>query len=223
MTLASLVRASINFKFSFLKRSFGKKPFRLLDVGAGNHSASRIHRIFPLCQYYGLDIDKHYNNSEEDFRVMKDFYEMDLTTLDFSIIPDRFFDAILMAHVIEHLFNGDLVIEGLIKKLKPGGIFYVEYPGKQSTRLPSMYGSLNFYDDASHVRLYSVPELTRVFTRNNCTVIKSGTRRNWFYILAMPVRIILSLVKAGRMEGNNFWDLLGFAEFLYVKKNADAD
>jgi SAM-dependent methyltransferase len=212
------LKAIVNFKFRFLVKSFGNKPFKLLDVGAGNHSASRITSLFPACEYYGLDLDKEYNNNPQDFAVMKDFYELDLTRLDYSKIPDEYFDGIWMAHVIEHLHNGDQVVPHLLKKLKKGGYFYIEYPGKKSTTLPSMRGSLNFKDDPTHVRLYSVPELTAIFTANNCTVLKSGTRRNWFYILAMPVRIVISLVKKGHLEGNLFWDLLGFAEYLWVKK-----
>ena len=132
--------------------------FKLLDVGVGNHSASKTVSLFPACEYYGVDLNKDYNNSDEDFKVMKSFYEMDLTKLDFHLIPNKYFDGIWIVHVIEHLHNGDKVIENLIEKLKTGGYIYIEYPGTKSTRLPSMYGTLNFYDDLSHVRLYSVKE-----------------------------------------------------------------
>lgn len=218
MNFTQRVKATINFKFSFLKRSFGNRSFRLLDVGAGNHSASRIHGIFPACEYYGLDMDKSYNNSEEDFRVMKDFYELDLTKLDYSIIPGKFFDGIWMAHVIEHLHNGDEVVQKLVEKLKPGGYFYIEYPGVKSTKLPSMHGSLNFYDDSSHVRIYSVKELAEIFIKSGCTIVKSGTRRNWFYIAGMPIKMLSSVRRGKKLQGNVFWDLLGFAEYLYVRK-----
>ncbi len=201
-----------------MRKSFADKPFKLLDVGAGNHSASRITSLFRNCEYYGLDMDKNYNNDESDFAVMKGFFELDLTKLNFSVIPDESFDGIWMAHVIEHLYNGDEVVKGLLRKLKSGGYFYIEYPGKKSTTLPSMRGSLNFKDDASHVRLYSVPELLKIFELNGCMVLKSGTRRNWFYIISMPVRMLLSLFKKGYLEGNIFWDVMGFAEYLWVKK-----
>lgn len=216
--MISYIQSVVNFKFSFLRKSFGRKSFALLDVGAGNHSASRITSLFPACSYYGLDLDKSYNNSDEDFKMMKGFYELDLTKLDYSVIPDQYFDGIWMAHVIEHLYNGDKVLPGLINKLKPGGYFYIEYPGKKSTKLPSMRGSLNFKDDPTHARLYSVAELSKIFESNGCTVLSSGTRRNWFYIIALPVRMLVSLTKKGYIEGNVFWDLLGFAEYLWVKK-----
>ena len=217
--MINYIQSVINFKFSFLRKSFGSKPFTLLDVGAGNHSASRITTLFPACAYYGLDLDKSYNNSDDDFKMMKGFYELDLTKLDYSLVPDQYFDGIWMAHVIEHLFNGDKVLPGLINKLKPGGYFYIEYPGIKSTRLPSMKGSLNFKDDPTHVRLYSFTELAVVFEANGCTVLKCGTRRNWYYIIGLPVRMLLSLIKKGHLQGNLFWDLLGFAEYLWVRKN----
>lgn len=207
------------FKFFFLKKSFGDRKFKLLDVGAGNNSATKTKKAFPNCEYYGLDITKDYNNSEEDFKLMEEFYELDLTQLNFSVIPDNYFDAIQMAHIIEHLKNGDEVIKKLIPKLKKNGFFYVEYPGMKSTKLPSMYGSLNFYDDPTHVRIYSVKEIEHIFKYENFTILKSGTRRNWFYILSMPLRIIQSLLKYRRLNGNIFWDIFGFAEFVYAKKN----
>ncbi len=188
------VKKKINFNYSFLDRSFGNRPFRLLDVGAGNHSAYRITTLFPHCTYYGLDLNRNYNYNEDDFKRMKDFYELDLVRLDYSIIPDQFFDAIWMVHVIEHLPNGDRVIEKLLDKLKPGGFVYVEYPGHKSTMLPSMHGTLNFYDDPTHVRLYTVKELEQVFEKMDCRIIRSGTRRNWYYIAATPLRIAMKML-----------------------------
>jgi SAM-dependent methyltransferase len=207
-----------NSKFLFLKKSFGNRPFKLLDVGTGNHSASKTVFLFPGCEYYGVDLNKNYNNSEEDFHVMKGFYEMDLTKLDFSPIPDEFFDGIWIVHVIEHLFNGDKVIEKLIPKLKPGGCMYVEYPGIKSTKLPHMHGTLNFYDDDTHVRVYSVKELEKLFALNNCQIFDSGVRRNIYFMAASPFRIISHWARGKKLTGNIFWDILGFAEFVYVKK-----
>jgi SAM-dependent methyltransferase len=213
-TFASLLVS----KFTYMKKSFGNNSFKLLDVGAGNHSAAKTLTIFPACQYYGIDLDKNYNNSAEDFKVMKGFFEMDLTMLDFEPIPDEFFDGIWIVHVIEHLYNGDEVIKKLLPKLKKGGFMYVEYPGEKSTKLPSMNGTLNFKDDPSHIRLYSVKELSKIFTGNGCEVLRSGTRRNIFFIIAMPFRIINYRIHGKKLIGNIFWDLLGFAEFLWIKK-----
>jgi hypothetical protein len=208
-------------KFIFLKKAFGNKPFRLLDIGAGNHSATKAKNVFPACEYHGVDMERDYNNTESDFILMDAFYEMDLTKLDFSAIPDNYFSAIQIAHVIEHLYNGDEVIVGLLPKLKSGGYIYLEYPGEKSTRLPSMPGTLNFTDDPTHVRVYSVTELTALLEANGCKVLKSGLRRNGWFIIAMPFRIIKAWLSGKKLQGNIFWDLLGFAEFVWAKKGSE--
>lgn len=205
-------------KFIFLKRSFGNKPFCLLDIGAGNHSASKAKRVFPLCEYHGVDLERDYNNDAEDFKLMDAFYEMDLTKLNFEAIPENYFDGIWMVHVIEHLYNGDEVIRHLLPKLKRGGYMYIEYPGVKSTKLPSMYGTLNFKDDPTHVRVYSVKELTTLFQQHNFQVIRSGIRRNPWFIMAMPFRMIASFIRGKKIQGNIFWDILGFAEYVWVQK-----
>lgn len=205
-------------KFIFLKRSFGSRPFRLLDIGAGNHSASKAKRVFPLCEYHGVDMERDYNNDADDFKLMDAFYEMDLTRLEFSAIPDNYFDGIWMVHVIEHLHNGDKVITGLLPKLKPGGYMYIEYPGIKSTRLPSMYGTLNFKDDPTHVRVYSTKELATLFEEKGFKVLKAGTRRNAWFIMAMPFRILGNVVQGKKLNANIFWDVLGFAEYVWVQK-----
>ena len=217
--LENKIRRTVNIKFNFIDKAFGNNPFKLLDVGAGNHSASKTKAVFPNCEYYGLDLDKTTSYSDQDFAVMKSFYELDLTKLNYDSIPDHYFDYINMAHVIEHLHNGDQVLPLLLTKLKANGYFYIEYPGAKSIKLPSMYGTLNFHDDPTHVRLYSVEEIKQIFENNKCTVLKSGVRRNWYYIIATPVRILISIIQIGKIRANVFWDLLGFAEFLFVRKN----
>ena len=95
---------------------------------------------------------------------------------------------------------------------------YIEYPGIKSTTLPSMYGTLNFKDDPTHVRLYSTKELSILFEANNCQVLKGGTRRNLSYMLAMPFRIVNYAVRGKKINANVFWDITGFAEYIYIQK-----
>ncbi len=206
-------------KFRFIYSNFKNKSFNLLDVGAGSHSATKTKAIFANCNYYGIDITKEYENDDADFKAMTGFYEMDLTQLNFSAIPDNHFDVIVMSHIIEHLTNGDKVIEGLSSKLKNGGYIYIEYPGLQSTKLPSMKRTLNFYDDKTHVRIYSVKEVEGILQQKGFDILQSGTRRYWPYILMLPLTLVTETIKYGFVPGGVFWDLLGFAEFVFAKKN----
>lgn len=205
-------------KFYYLQQSFGNNAFTLLDVGSGNHSASKTKKLFPECEYHGIDMDQYFNNDAQDIAAMHAFYKMDLTQLQFDAIPNAYFDFIRMAHVIEHLHNGDAVISGLLPKLKKGGYIYIEYPGEKSTRLPSMQGTLNFYDDDTHVRIYSVKEIRALLQQHQLSIVSSGTRRNIAFLCAMPFRILGNLLQGKKPQGNMFWDLLGFAEFVFARK-----
>lgn len=205
-------------KLSYIPQALGNKPFTLLDIGAGNGSPSTTKHFFPLCEYHGVDRE-NYENSQADFDVMTAYYQLDLTELQFDVIPDGYFDVIVMAHVIEHLHNGDEVIALLLSKLKPGGMIYIEYPGVRSTKLPSMRGTLNFYDDPTHVRLYSVSEVSRIVEAGGCRVVRAGTRRHWPVILLFPFALMHQTLKYGYVPGGVFWDLLGFAEFVVAQKS----
>ena len=205
-------------KFRFLPNNFKTGSFNLLDVGAGSHSATKTKSVYPNCQYYGIDISKEYENDEADFKAMSGFYQMDLTALHFDEIPNDFFDVIMMSHIIEHLHNGNKVIAGLLPKLKKGGYIYIEYPAERSTRLPNMKRTLNFYDDPTHVRIYSVPEVKGILEQNGMEVLRGTTRRYWPYIALLPLTLVTETIKYGFIPGGVFWDITGFAEYLFARK-----
>lgn len=206
------------FKFREVIRRFGRGPFRMLDVGAGNHSATLARRWFPRCHYTGLDRERDYHNDAADFAAMDAFIELDLTTLALDPIPSGAFDVILMAHVVEHLWNGDAVLAGLASKLKPGGMLYVEFPGPRSLRLPSMRGTLNFHDDETHVRMFTADEVTRVLQSHGLVVERAGTRRDPLGIVLLPLHALKALRAHGFVPGGVFWDLFGFAEYVVATR-----
>lgn len=204
-------------RFRFFYHQLKNQAFNYLDVGSGSGSPHKTAKFFSQVHYYGID-RTNYRNSDEDMKLMKAYYEMDLTQLQFDAIPNHFFDMVMMSHVIEHLHNGDKVIEGLSTKLKKGGKIYIEYPGLRSTKLPSMRDTLNFYDDDTHVRIYSIAEIEALLKKQGFKIIKSGTRRYWPYILALPITLITETLKKGYLPGGVFWDLLGFAEYVFAEK-----
>jgi len=206
------------YRFREIRRRHGARPFRLLDVGAGNHSASVAKRWFPNCHYAGIDRDRHYHNDERDFAAMDEFFELDLTRLEFAAIPDASYDVLLLAHVIEHLANGDDVLRLLAPKLKPGGFVYVEFPGPQSLHMPHMRGTLNFHDDDTHVRVFSAREVAGVLRGCGLRVLKARTRRDPLGILLTPIHVVRARQKHGYVPGGVFWDLFGFADEVLAER-----
>jgi len=198
----------------------GGKTFNLLDVGCANGSVMLAKRWFPSCRYYGLDITDSYLTNEDRTQI-EQFYKCDLESSDLTQVPDRHFDVIVVAHVIEHLTNSLQVLARLTKKLAAGGQIYVEFPSVNSLSLPSARGTLNFCDDPTHIRLYDVKEVANVFLANGLKVIRGGRRREWIRILLSPLTLpkqIKTLITEGRLDATGLWDLMGFAEFVYARR-----
>jgi|ERR1035437_2189843 ubiquinone/menaquinone biosynthesis C-methylase UbiE len=206
------------FKIKLAQKYLLNNKLMVLDVGAGSHSASITKKWLPECHYTGIDISKSYDNDEADFKAMDEFIEMDLTKLDFEKIPENKFDMIVMSHIIEHLHNGDKVISGLIPKLKKGGIIYLEFPSERSVNFPSKRETLNFYDDPTHCRIFSVKEVSELLIQNHLSVLSAGVRRQLVNIILMPIKIAYQSITKGYVRGGVYWDYYGFADYVVAKK-----
>jgi 2-polyprenyl-3-methyl-5-hydroxy-6-metoxy-1,4-benzoquinol methylase len=191
---------------------------RILDIGAGSHSASITKKWIPKAHYTGVDREKEYHNDPHDLEKMDTFIQMDLTQLQFNQIPDNTFDLIIMSHVIEHLHNGDQVLMGLTKKLKTGGIIYLEFPSERSVSFPSMRETLNFFDDPTHCRIFSIREIANLLMSSQFRIRQAGRRQSWQNILLMPIKIPLQLLTKGYVKAGVFWDIYGFADYIIAQK-----
>lgn len=206
-------------RLEYMHKWLKKPEVKILDVGCGNNSPSRTKRHYPECRYYGLDITRHSDVGSENLAVMEQFFEIDLSnTNSLSQVPEKFFDCVLLSHVIEHLENGREVIVSLLDKLVSSGVIYIEFPSPKSVNFPSMKGTLNFYDDPSHVSIYQLEEISTLLSDNGFKVIRAGTRRSLKRILFLPLYTLVSLVSHGYIGGSVFWDIFGFANHLIAVK-----
>ncbi len=206
-------------QFRMFYKEYKNLSFRMLDIGCGNHSAGKANYWFKNCVYSGID-KQNYNNDETDMALMEKYYEIDLESNveDTDKLPDLYYDVIVCSHIIEHITTGIRLIEILSKKIKPGGKIYIEFPAVRSLKFPKMYGTLNFCDDETHIRLYSIQEVANTLLKSGFLIKKAGTRRNPKRILFFPIILLLDFIKTGKLVAYGFWDILGFAEYVFAEK-----
>ncbi len=215
MSLIEYLKMPVSLKRIY--NLYKDKEFSMLDIGCGNHSASITKKYFPGCEYYGVDKET-YNNSEYDFKLMNKFFKLDLENDSLEEVPDNFFDVVIMNHVIEHIVNGIEIVEAFSKKIKSGGRIYIETPSVKSLSLPSQPGTLNFCDDETHKKIYSLIDIVNVLIKNNFKIIKAGTRRDKIGIFFSPYFIIKKIIKKEGFSGFSIWDITGFAWFIFAEK-----
>jgi SAM-dependent methyltransferase len=208
------------FRIRVIQNFSNRTDLKILDIGSGSHSSSITKKWWPDCHYTGVDLDLKDDNTPEDISAMDEFIQLDLTELDYKKIPDNSFDVIIMSHVIEHLHNGDQVLPLLFKKLKKGGLFYIEFPCEASASFPSKRETLNFFDDDTHVRIYSIKEVANIFMQENFMVKAAGKNRSWLNIALMPIKIPLQLLTKSYVRGGVYWDWYGFADYLVAEKKS---
>ena len=199
---------------------FSNHTFRLLDVGCGNHSPSITKKYFPQCEYHGIDRDR-YNVNDKDMAMIDRFYRIDLDAEPLVEIPDAYFDAVMVSHVLEHLQNPISLVEQLCRKIRPGGVLYLEFPSLKSLALPSREGTLQFCDDSTHVHLPNPYEIANALFKSKLKIVKGGTRRDPIRFVAAPLFFLQNgirriLGKKPRSKG--LWDFYGFAYYIYAVK-----
>lgn len=191
---------------------YKNQEFNFLDVGC-ELSLKSTRRYFKRVKYYGID----YRKNEEESGFMDGFFRVDLSKEKLSVVPDCFFDVIMMSHVIEHLRNGLELLPEIVKKLKNGGVMYVEFPSVDSLSLPSAKDVLNFCDEKTHRRIYSIQEIANTLLDCGMKVVRAGKRRDFARIILTPILIVRDFIRRGTF-GASLWDLLGFAEYVYAVK-----
>ena len=136
---------------------------------------------------------------------------------------DGSMDAITCLHLIEHLNDGSLLLREAARLLTPGGRIYFETPHPKSLTLSSPRGAaagtftLNFYDDATHVRPVPVGLLAQWVRDAGLRVTGSGISRNWLFAAAYP---FYALLPASRQKFTARVHWLGWSAWLAAARPA---
>lgn len=134
----------------------GMKPGRLLEVGCGEGTfLNRLrHRGWDVD---GVDFDaKAVKRAEEAYGI-----RVHMGDLESAAFPEACFDAVVMNHVIEHVYDPVALLRECRRILRPGGRLVVVTPNVQSWghgRFGQFWRGL---EPPRHIHLFSRPSLLR--------------------------------------------------------------
>lgn len=195
-----------------------KKNEILLDVGCGNNSPQRYKNINKNILYFGLDVGKH-NQSRG---IIEKYADKIILSK-----PEEFHDSIIKAgsnfslvissHNIEHCEKPREVIDNMCISLKQDGILYMAFPCEESVTFPSREGTLNFYDDPTHINIPIFDDILDQIKSNNLEILVEKRRRRFLplYILGL-LREKTSHKYKRVLRGT--WDYWGFESIIVAKK-----
>lgn len=215
----------IPFKYRLIKKHIDKQQqLSILDVGCGHNSYEIAARFLQVGRYDGID-KEYYHGKKDDYDKLTNVYLFDLDeeTHKLDEVPDDTYDVILMSHVIEHLDKGEAVITEMFKKVKKGGLIYIETPSEKTFNYPSGVGFFNFYDDSTHKRFYHRLNLIDLFMPNGFKILGFGIRKDKVRLFLyspfyLAYNLLLRLPFGKKWNVVGLWDYFGIAQFLLAKK-----
>ncbi len=189
----------------------------VFDIGCGNDSPYLFKSIRPDIRYVGLDVADY--GVDHDPNEYADQYLVVPPNEFLNAIDQRpgEFDAVVSSHNLEHCTEPDRVVTAMARALRPNGRIYLSFPSAQTVRLPSREGTLNFFDDDTHVRPPDYLRVIGLLTAGGINIDFAAERfrpLNW--ALLGLVNEPLSRIRKKVMRGT--WALYGFETVIWGTK-----
>lgn len=134
---------------------------RVLDVGCGTGSLA-VKLALLNYEVYGIDMSEEcldITSKRLDNLSSKNRGEIKKGSAVEIDYPDKFFDAIIAAEVLEHLDKDHLAVKEFYRLLRPGGLCIITVPANE--RLWDVWDEM-----AGHKRRYNKDALIKLFNNN---------------------------------------------------------
>lgn len=155
-------------RLKIIRKCFSKNlknsQIRVLDFGTGMSNFTYIAKKQGY-DVYGQDIDK---------KIMQFHKRKRMKMADLNKVKDNYFDVITLFHVFEHIDTPVELIAFLKKKLRKGGIIYIDVPNGESLEI-KLFGEKSPYvstSDKSHLYYYSLKTLSRMLKDSGFKIVR---------------------------------------------------
>lgn len=201
----------------FLLRFRNKKNITLLDVGCGNSSVCGIKRVCPNVNYIGLDVGD-YNQVPGAIKMMDKYIVVSPEEFASEIGKlENQVDIVISKHNLEHCNQPEMTLVNMLKALKNNGKIYLAFPSEKSVDFPSRKGTLNFYDDPTHVYLPRYDEVLSILEKNGVK-IRYAKRQYRPLVLRLVGRLNVNKCQKSEKVFPGIWEYYGFETIIWGEK-----
>lgn len=194
---------------------------KILDVGCGNNSPASTKRLQPTSFYVGLDVMDYNQNSPN---IADEYLIVDPLNFSKAISEAASkvgkFDAVISSHNLEHCDDRYQVLLEMCRSLEEGGKIYLAFPTAKSIRFPSREGSLNYFDDDTHVD--TPPDFDKILevlsTEGFQVDFKAKRYRPPMAFVYGLSQELFSIVARKKFSGT--WALYGFESVIWATKTS---
>ena len=190
----------------------------ILDVGCGNNSPFYVKSLLPNSYYVGIDICD-YNLGSDSKKILNEYILSDPNDFVKNLKNiDKKFDAVISCHNLEHCNDRSGTLNQMIEKLNSNGKIYLSFPSKESMYFPKREGTLNYYDDPTH--LDSPPDfekIIKIFKDKGLKIIFS--KRNYKPLVLNFIGIFTNLISFFTKRVHlGLWERWGFESIIIAEK-----
>ena len=143
-----------------------EQPIKVLEVGCGmGATLAKIQYLWQRSEVCGIEIAERVAEIGANYL---DIIQGDIETMEIPYLEEQF-DYIILADVLEHLYEPERAIKRLIPYLKRGGAFLCSVPNIMhvSALLPLLQGQFDYQEagilDRTHIRFFTLDSITKLF------------------------------------------------------------
>lgn len=195
-----------------------EEKIKILEIGCADGTFAKVLKNDGY-DVYGIDISK--GAIDKALKLGVKAIQADIEQgIDF---PDNFFDIVIAAEIIEHLYDTDRFLEQVNRTTKGDGYLFITTPNLASlkNRIRLLFGKYPQYSEfrlnqsaAGHIRNYTVDTLVQQMEENNWQIIKIASPN----IICPMTRSIPFFVKKFAMFLGNIFYSIGSHIIIMAKK-----
>lgn len=168
--------SDLPYKWPAIRTLFPNRSLTFLDFGCGSGVlTTKIHSLHPDYHIFGVDISPKALRATKK-RIPPGTFRL-ITNTQRIPYPDKTFDFVLAADVLEHIYDTATAFSELARVVKPKGtiLISVPYNGTLKMLLAVLFGFEFYFDPHSpHIRHYSPKTLSKEVERVGLSVEKIG-------------------------------------------------